>query len=82
MISILLPDSEADLVNACLVGIAAMAGCVLTVVLGFMTVVWYSYGSLDDAEIEEEIKRKQELQTAKGGKYGFIKKLVKGTNGA
>jgi hypothetical protein len=60
-----------------------MTGCVLTVALGFLTVVWYAKGSLDDAEIEEEIRRKHELQQTKGGKYGFIKKLVKGgSNGA
>jgi iron transport multicopper oxidase len=63
-------------------GIGALAGCIITVLLGFATVVWYSHGNLDEAEIEEEIQRKHELQVAKGGKYGFVKKLVKGSSGA
>lgn len=53
-----------------------MTGCVLTVVLGFATVVWYASGSLDDAEIEEEIKRKHELKQNSGGKFGFVKRLA------
>ena len=53
-----------------------MTGCVLTVVLGFATVVWYASGSLDDAEIEEEIKRKHEMKQSSGGKFGFVKRLA------
>lgn len=62
-------------------GIWAMTGCVLTVVLGWATVVWYAHGNLNEEDIEEEIHRKEELKAAKGGKYGAVKKLI-GRNSA
>ncbi|KAI6021056.1 Fet3 ferroxidase [Pisolithus marmoratus] len=40
-------------------GILAMTGCVLTAVIGMLTVVWYSMGEGDsDEEIEEETRRR------------------------
>ncbi|KAJ9102848.1 hypothetical protein QFC19_004576 [Naganishia cerealis] len=56
----------------------AMAGCVLTALFGLASIMWYSWGNHDEEDIAEEIKRKQELKAAKGGKFGAIKKLVGG----
>ncbi|CAD6564626.1 MAG: ferroxidase fet3 [Tremellales sp. Tagirdzhanova-0007] len=38
--------------------IGALAGCILTALVGFATVVWYGWGGLDECELEEEVKRK------------------------
>lgn len=53
--------------------IGALAGCIITALLGFLTVVWYSWGDIDEEDLENEVKRKQELKAAKGGKFGFLK---------
>jgi iron transport multicopper oxidase len=50
-----------------------LAGCIITALLGFLTVVWYSWGDIDEEDLENEVKRKQELKAAKGGKFGFLK---------
>ena len=54
-------------------GIGAMAGCVLTAVLGMLTVVWYSaFGpQMSEEDVEEDVKRKIE----RGGKVQRIKGL-------
>jgi len=56
--------------------IGALAGCIITVILGCLTVVWYAWGDVDEADVEAEIKRKQELKQASGGKFGFLKKKM------
>lgn len=56
--------------------IGALAGCILSAILGFATIIWYGWGELEQGEIEQEIQRKNEIMAAKGGKYGFIKKLA------
>lgn len=57
-------------------GIAAMAGCVLTALLGILSVIWYASGSLEEDEIASEIQHKQEMKAASGGKLGAIKKFT------
>lgn len=55
-------------------GIGAMAGCVLTAVIGMATVTWYALGEhLTDEEVEEEVKRKQDAKAARGGLLGRFK---------
>lgn len=54
--------------------IGAMAGCLITAILGFITIVWYAWGDVDEEDLISEIKRKQELKQAKGGKFGWLKK--------
>ncbi|KAG7097676.1 hypothetical protein E1B28_005002 [Marasmius oreades] len=48
-------------------GIGAMAGCVLTAVLGVLTLIWYSVGDVSEEEMEREViesldKRKEEAE--------------------
>ncbi|GAA6021208.1 hypothetical protein JCM11491_001607 [Sporobolomyces phaffii] len=48
----------------------ALAGCVITALLGMLTVVWYAVGGqLDIEELEEEVQRKLEAKQAAGGGY-------------
>ncbi|WWD18251.1 hypothetical protein CI109_102701 [Kwoniella shandongensis] len=54
--------------------IGALAGCIITALLGFAAIVWYASGELDEAELEEEMKRKQEL---KNNKVPAWKKVMK-----
>ncbi|GHJ88753.1 hypothetical protein NliqN6_5155 [Naganishia liquefaciens] len=54
----------------------AMAGCVLTALFGLLSIVWYGWGNHDEEDIAEEIKRKQEIKAAKGGKFGALKSKV------
>ncbi|KAL7418969.1 ferroxidase fet3 [Cryptotrichosporon argae] len=42
--------------------IGALAGCIITALLGFATIAWYSSGELDEREIEEEVRRKVEAK--------------------
>ncbi|SGY78825.1 BQ5605_C008g04964 [Microbotryum silenes-dioicae] len=52
-------------------GIGALAGCIITALLGMVTVVWYALGGqLDDEELEAEVDR--ELEAKKNG--GLIKR--------
>ncbi|KAF8490612.1 laccase [Gautieria morchelliformis] len=58
-------------------GIGAMAGCVLTAVLGMVSVAWYAFGGqISDEEMEAEareaVKAKAEKQ---GGVGGIMKKF-------
>ncbi|WOO80563.1 Iron multicopper oxidase fer1 [Vanrija pseudolonga] len=53
--------------------IGAMAGCILTAIIGFLTVVWYGTGELNEEEIEEEVRRHVE---AKQHKKPLWKKLT------
>ncbi|EPS97022.1 hypothetical protein FOMPIDRAFT_160144 [Fomitopsis schrenkii] len=57
-------------------GIGAMAGCVLTAVLGMATVVWYALGGhISDAEIEHEERLRIEAKEARGKFFGLAKKV-------
>ncbi|GAA5964502.1 hypothetical protein JCM8115_003900 [Rhodotorula mucilaginosa] len=48
----------------------ALAGCVITAVLGMLSVVWYAIGGqLDAEELEEEVERDMAQKAAKGGGY-------------
>ncbi|GAA6063031.1 hypothetical protein JCM10212_001010 [Sporobolomyces blumeae] len=48
----------------------ALAGCVLTALIGMLTVVWYAVGGqLDVEELEEEVQRHLEAKNAAGGGY-------------
>lgn len=42
-----------------------MIACALTALIGFATVIWYSSGEIDEAEIEEEIRQKMEAKNAR-----------------
>ncbi|ORX38813.1 Cupredoxin [Kockovaella imperatae] len=60
--------------------IGALVGCIITAIVGFLTVVWYGHGGLDESEIEEEVRRKM---AAKGKKAGLFKKFKgRSTEGA
>ena len=48
-------------------GIAALAGCVVTALLGMVTVVWYAMGGQLD---ETEVRRQVELQIARKRENG------------
>jgi hypothetical protein len=62
----------------------AMAGCVLSALVGMAAVVWYSWGSLNEAEIEAEEQRRHEQKMAdkaegkKHGVLGLAQKVVGG----
>ncbi|ADV25598.1 acidic laccase [Cryptococcus gattii E566] len=45
--------------------IGALAGCILTAIVGVATIVWYASGELDEEELEEEVKREVERKKAK-----------------
>ncbi|KAJ3554885.1 hypothetical protein NM688_g2878 [Phlebia brevispora] len=53
-------------------GIGAMAGSVLTAVIGMMTVTWYSLGGhISEEEMEEEARVEQEAKEKRGKFFGF-----------
>ncbi|GJE86451.1 multicopper oxidase FET3 [Phanerochaete sordida] len=55
-------------------GIGAMAGCVLTAVLGMMTVTWYSLGGhISEEEMEHEARLQQEEKRRRGKFFGLYK---------
>lgn len=55
-------------------GIGAMAGCVLTAVIGMLTVTWYSLGGyISEEEMEHEVRREQEEKARRGKLFGLIK---------
>lgn len=62
----------------------AMAGCVLAALVGMLSVVWYSWGALNDEEIEQEEQRRHEQKMAdkaagkKSGVRGLVGKVVGG----
>jgi len=53
--------------------IGALAGCIITALVGFGTVVWYGWGGLDESELEEEMKRKLE---AKKNKVSLLRRIT------
>ena len=55
-------------------GIGAMAGCVLTAVIGMLTVTWYSLGGhISEEEMEHEVRREQEAKAKRGKFFGLVK---------
>ena len=57
-------------------GIGAMAGCVLTAVIGMCTVTWYMFGGhITDEEIEEEVRQHIEEKERRGKFFGLFKKV-------
>ncbi|PPQ74774.1 hypothetical protein CVT24_003198 [Panaeolus cyanescens] len=56
-------------------GIGAMAGCVLSAVLGMAAVVWYSTGTrISDEEIEREVRERIAAKEKRGRLFGLLKK--------
>jgi iron transport multicopper oxidase len=56
-------------------GIGAMAGCVLTAVLGMVSVAWYAFGGqISDAEMEAEAREAERVKEEKRGGVGRIMK--------
>nr|ABE60664.1 Fet3 protein [Phanerodontia chrysosporium] len=55
-------------------GIGAMAGCVLTAVLGMLTVTWYSLGGhISEEEMEHEARLHEEAKRRRGKFFGLYK---------
>ena len=55
-------------------GIGAMAGCVLTAVIGMGTVAWYALGGhISEEEMEDEARAHQEAKERRGKLFGLIK---------
>ncbi|KIJ61411.1 multicopper oxidase [Hydnomerulius pinastri MD-312] len=58
-------------------GILAMTGCVLTAVIGMLTVMWYSMGTGDsEEEMEQEARRRMETKEKRGRLFGLFKKTT------
>ncbi|KAG8216479.1 Fet3 protein [Butyriboletus roseoflavus] len=56
-------------------GILAMTGCVLTAVIGMLTVVWYAMGVTDsEEEIEQGVRRRIEAKRNRK-RFGLFKKM-------
>lgn len=56
--------------------IGALAGCIITAIIGFATLVWYGWGELDEEELEEEVKRNVASKQQKGS---LFKRIVRRT---
>jgi len=56
--------------------IGAMAGCILTALLGFLTVVFYASGEVNEDEVEEELRYKAEMKRNKGSVWSRVGKVV------
>ncbi|KAK7059678.1 Fet3 protein [Favolaschia claudopus] len=55
-------------------GIGAMAGCVLTAVLGMLTVVWYALGGhITEEEQEKEVRAQLAAKERRGKFFGLFK---------
>ena len=65
--------SLADKQNWTPKAIITMIACIITALIGFGTVIWYGSGDLDEAEIEDEVRRKME---AKKVKQDRVRRLV------
>jgi len=56
-------------------GIGAMAGCVLTAVLGMLTVMWYALGGhITEEEQEHEVRAALEAKEKRGRFFGLLKR--------
>jgi iron transport multicopper oxidase len=52
-----------------------MTGCVLTAVIGMLTVVWYAIGgALSDEEVEREVRAAQAAKLTRGRLFGLLKR--------
>ncbi|EIW71885.1 multi-copper oxidase, partial [Tremella mesenterica DSM 1558] len=54
--------------------IGALAGCIITFLIGVATIIWYGWGTLEEEDVEEEIRRKVALKQAQGSK-GFLSRF-------
>jgi iron transport multicopper oxidase len=57
--------------------IGAMAGCILTALLGFLTVVFYASGEVNEEEVEEELRYKAEMKRNKGSVWKRVGRVVR-----
>ena len=61
-------------------GIGAMAGCVLTAVIGMGTVAWYALGGHGtEEEMEREAREREEAKARKGRFFGLVKRSGAGS---
>ncbi|CAD6565171.1 MAG: ferroxidase fet3 [Cyphobasidiales sp. Tagirdzhanova-0007] len=59
-------------------GIGALAGCIITALLGMATVIWYALGgALDEDELEHQVARSIAKKEAKGSKAKQAKKFLR-----
>lgn len=57
-------------------GIGALAACIITALLGLITVVWYTAGGqLDEHELELEVSEALRQKEVKGSKIERAKKM-------
>ncbi|KAF9003375.1 Fet3 protein [Cyathus striatus] len=57
-------------------GIGAMAGCVLTALLGIITVIWYTvFGEISDQEIEHEVRAAIDAKEKRRRKFNPFKRF-------
>jgi iron transport multicopper oxidase len=60
-----------------------MTGCVLTAVLGMLTIVWYAIGgALSEEEVEREVRAAQAAKLKRGRFFGLLKRRRVGSVGA
>ena len=55
-------------------GILAMTGCVLTAVLGTLSVTWYAMGVLSEEELEHDMRAAHAAKLKRGPLFGFMKR--------
>jgi iron transport multicopper oxidase len=56
-------------------GILAMTGCVLTAVIGMLTVAWYAIGSaLSEEELERSARAAHAAKITRGRLFGLVKR--------
>jgi len=56
-------------------GILAMTGCVLTAVLGMLTVAWYSIGGAwSEEELDREVRAAHAAKLNRGRLFGLVKR--------
>ncbi|KAH9958044.1 ferroxidase [Russula dissimulans] len=56
-------------------GILAMTGCVLTAVLGMLSVMWYALGgALSDEEVERDVRARLAAKMKRGRLFGILKR--------
>jgi iron transport multicopper oxidase len=51
-----------------------MAGCILSFLIGFASIVYYASGELDERDLEEELKFKAEAKAAKKSLWSRVAK--------
>jgi iron transport multicopper oxidase len=56
-------------------GIGAMAGCVLTAVIGMATVIWYSLGGhISEEDMEHEVREHLAAKESRGRFFGLLRR--------